>query len=66
MKDKENINNTAEYVANKIKRLPEGYVFAYNEFVNDVNKEEAIIKALNRMVSSGKIKIHAPLERAVI
>lgn len=47
--------NIAEYVSSKIERLPKGYVFTYAEFITDVNKNEAVIKALNRMVASGKI-----------
>jgi len=45
-----------EYIRNTIDRLPKGYVFTYKDFDIDVNKKEAIIKALNRMVNSGKIK----------
>lgn len=33
-----------------------GYVFTYEDFGIDVGKKEAVIKALNRMVSSGKIE----------
>ena len=44
-----------EYIRNTINRLPKGYVFTYEDFDIDVNKKEAIIKALNRMVNSGKI-----------
>lgn len=31
-------------------------MFTYNDFITEVNKKEAIIKNLNRMVKSGKIK----------
>jgi Family of unknown function (DUF6088) len=44
-----------EYIRNTIDRLPKGYVFTYEDFDLDVKKKEAIIKALNRMVNSGKI-----------
>lgn len=44
-----------EYIRNTIDRLPKGYVFTYEDFDIDVKKKEAIIKALNRMVNSGKI-----------
>lgn len=44
-----------EYIAFTINRLPNGYVFTYTDFTTDVNQKEAVIKALNRMVSSGKI-----------
>lgn len=44
-----------EYIAFTIDRFPKGYVFTYEDFYNEVKKKEAIIKALNRMVDSGKI-----------
>ena len=47
--------NIAEYIGNRIDRLPKGYVFTYADFIADNNKIEAVIKALNRMVASGKI-----------
>ncbi|MBK9732186.1 MAG: hypothetical protein IPO83_13025 [Chitinophagaceae bacterium] len=46
---------TAEYIAETINRLPKGYVFTYADLIKEVNKKEAIIKALNRMAVSGKI-----------
>lgn len=46
---------TTEYIAFNIDRLPKGYVFTYADFITEVNQKEAIIKALNRMVASGKI-----------
>jgi hypothetical protein len=46
---------TTEYIAFTIDRLPKGYVFTYADFATEVNQKEAIIKALNRMVASGKI-----------
>jgi hypothetical protein len=45
----------AEYIAFTIDRLPNGYVFTYADFTTEVNQKEAVIKALNRMVTSGKI-----------
>lgn len=45
-----------EYVRNTIDRLPKGYVFTYEHFGVDVENREAVIKALNRMVNSGKIE----------
>lgn len=45
----------AEYIRVVIDRLPKGYVFTYEDFDVEVNKKEAIIKALNRMVNLGKI-----------
>jgi len=47
--------NVTDYVSGKIERLPKGYVFTYADFIVEVNKKEAIIKALNRMAASGKI-----------
>ena len=46
---------TSEYIALTIDRLSNGYVFTYTDFTTEVNKKEAVIKALNRMVASGKI-----------
>jgi len=46
---------TTEYIIYTIDRFPKGYVFTYIDFVNEVKKKEAIIKALNRMASTGKI-----------
>ncbi|PID61378.1 MAG: hypothetical protein CR986_02780 [Ignavibacteriae bacterium] len=45
----------AKYIRDTINRLPKGYVFTYEDFDVGVKKKEAIIKALNRMVDSGKI-----------
>lgn len=44
-----------DIVEDKIERLPYGYVFTYEDFIGEVEQREAIIKALNRMVKSGKI-----------
>ena len=46
---------TTEYIAFNIDRLPKGYVFTYADFTSEVSQKEAVIKALNRMVASGKI-----------
>ena len=46
---------TSDNIALTIDRLPKGYVFTYVDFTTEVNKKEAIIKALNRMTTSGKI-----------
>jgi len=46
----------SDYIRDKIERLPKGYVFTYDDFTTEVNKKEAIIKALNRMAASGKIE----------
>lgn len=46
---------TTDYISFTIDRLPKGYVFTYADFITDVNRKEAVIKALNRMVGAGKI-----------
>jgi hypothetical protein len=46
----------SDYIAVTIGRFPKGYVFTYADFVTEVNKKEAVIKALNRLVASGKIE----------
>lgn len=46
---------TSEYISLTIDRLQKGYVFTYADFTTEVNRKEAVIKALNRMVESGKI-----------
>ncbi len=46
---------TSDYIRDKIERLPKGYVFTYADFITEVNKKEAIIKSLNRMVAVSKI-----------
>ncbi len=46
---------TTDYIVFTIDRLPKGYVFTYADFTTEVNQKEAVIKALNRMVASGKI-----------
>lgn len=46
---------TSEYISITIDRFPKGYVFTYADFTTEVNQKEAVIKALNRMVASGKI-----------
>jgi hypothetical protein len=45
----------SDYIASTIDRLPKGYVFTYSDFSAEVNKREAVIKALNRMANLGKI-----------
>lgn len=45
----------SDYIAFTINRLPKGYVFTYHTFMNDVNRRDAVLKALNRMVASGKL-----------
>ena len=46
---------TTDYIVYTIDRMPKGYIFTYADFVSEVNKKEAVIKALNRMAASGKL-----------
>ena len=46
---------TTDYIKHKIDSLRSGYVFTYKDLLDDVNNKDAVIKALNRMVSSGRI-----------
>jgi hypothetical protein len=47
--------NTAKSISSTINKLRKGYVFSYSDLPIDVNQKDAAIKALNRMVASGKI-----------
>ncbi len=44
----------SEMVLERIKRFERGYVFTYKNFKN-INKEQAVIKALNRLAQKGEI-----------
>ena len=46
---------SSKYIRLKIDKFPEEYVFPNSDFITEVNRKEAIIKSLNRMVTSGKI-----------
>lgn len=46
---------TAEIIRSKLDRLPEGHVVGYTDFVKDLSQSEAAVKALNRLVASGKL-----------
>jgi hypothetical protein len=46
---------TSDYIIDKVNRLPRGYVFTYADLSTKVKSEEALRKALGRLVSSGKI-----------
>jgi hypothetical protein len=46
---------TVDNVLIKIERFPNGYVFTYEDFMNEVNGREAVIKALNRLAAAGRI-----------
>lgn len=46
----------SDYILFTIDRFPKGYVFTYIDFITEVNKKEAVIKALNRMAATKKIE----------
>jgi len=46
----------SDYVAYKIDRFKTGYVFTCNDFELPVKKNDSVIKILNRLVKSGKLK----------
>jgi hypothetical protein len=46
---------TSLFIEDKIDRLPKGYIFTYVDFLTQVNKREAVIKHLNRMVKQGRL-----------
>lgn len=46
----------SDIIINKVDRLPNGYIFTYNDFNLPVENKEAAIKALNRLVEKGKLK----------
>jgi hypothetical protein len=45
----------SKYISLTIDSLPKGYIFTYADFDWEQNSMEAIIKALNRLVASGRI-----------
>jgi predicted transcriptional regulator len=45
----------SQYVSFIVDKLPKGHVFTYDYFIQEVSKKEAVIKALNRLVATGKI-----------
>jgi hypothetical protein len=47
--------NTTDYISFMIDRMPKGHIFTYSDLKTDVTQKEAAIKALNRMVASGKM-----------
>lgn len=47
--------SVAEMVQRGVKGLPTGKVFTYEDFMGKISQKEAVIKALNRLVQSGKI-----------
>jgi len=49
-----------DIINDKINRLPTGYVFTYEDFNLQVDKIDALTKALSRMVQEGKIRKLSP------
>src|SRR5699024_2522801 len=47
--------SVAEMVQRGVKGLPTGKVFTYEDFMGKISQKKAVIKALNRLVQSGKI-----------
>jgi len=48
-------SKVSDIVRNKVDRLLSGFVFTYEDILPEVKKKEAVIKALNRLVASGRI-----------
>lgn len=46
----------SDIVESRINRLPKGHVFTFSDISSEQEGKEAVIKALNRMVSSGKLE----------
>jgi len=51
---------TIDIINNIINRLPAGYVFTYSDFYQQVNKIDALTKALSRLLMEGKIRKLSP------
>ena len=47
---------TTDIVRNKIRKIPEGYIFSYDDFNVDTEQVDALKKTLQRMVDSGEIQ----------
>lgn len=48
-------SRVSDIVRSKVDRMPVGYVFTYEGVMRDVETREAVIKALNRLVASGRL-----------
>lgn len=46
----------SDIVKYKVDRLQRGFIFTYNDIGLEVDKKEAVIKSLNRMVGAGKLR----------
>lgn len=51
----EKTQNISAKIRSDLERLPQGYIFTYGDLLPESDKAEAVIKALNRMVKSGRI-----------
>ena len=51
---------TTDFITDKINRLPIGFVFTYDDLKIEVNKVDAVTKALGRLVKEGKIRKLSP------
>jgi len=49
-----------DYIADRINRLPLGYIFTYDDLVLEVEQIDSVTKALSRMVKAGKIRRLSP------
>jgi len=49
-----------DIITDKINRLPLGYIFTYDDLNIQVDKIDAFIKALSRMVEEGRIRKLSP------
>ena len=49
-----------DIIKDKIDRFPAGFVFTYSDFKGQVDKIDALTKALNRMVQQGRIRKLSP------
>jgi hypothetical protein len=46
---------TTDFIRKQIEKLPNGHVFSYADLMKQPEQKEAIIKALNRMVTAGEL-----------
>lgn len=43
-------------ITNTIDKMPENYIFTYNDFIGEIKGESSVIRALNKLAKEGKIK----------
>jgi len=51
---------STDIITDKINRLPTGYIFTYDYFYPEVDKPDALSKALSRMVREGRLRKLSP------